>query len=175
MFASEISFATFIAEHRTESFTTFFSGVTELGDVWFCVFFAVLLAALLYGTKHSRYAAGLLLASIGSGCSVWALKLFFALPRPFDPIALISIDSFSFPSGHAAAAAALYGFIIYIVSKTIRTNWRGEALIAALGALIILIGFSRLYLGVHYLSDVVAGYIVGFVWARVGTYVSKRR
>ena len=79
---------------------------------------------------------------------------------------------FAFPSGHATRAVAFYGFLLFILWPRLTSMWKKIALIIT--ALIILgIGFSRLYLGVHYLSDVVAGYLIGafFVW--LGIKISR--
>ena len=76
--------------------------------------------------------------------------------------------SFSFPSGHATIAVAFYGFIIYFLIKNVK-SWNRKINIFFTGfILIILIGFSRLYLGVHFVSDVWAGYLIGAIWLIIG-------
>lgn len=162
-----------LAEARTEPLTTLFSLITELGDVWFCIFAASLICLFLYAARQKKYVPELFIISIGSALTVWGLKLLFALPRPVDPIALISIDSFSFPSGHAAAAATLYGFLIWMMVGAGKTDRTRTLLAGFFFFLIVLIGFSRLYLGVHYLTDVVAGYVVGFAWIAIGVALAR--
>ncbi|RYF27698.1 MAG: phosphatase PAP2 family protein, partial [Chloroflexi bacterium] len=76
---------------------------------------------------------------------------------------LITETSFSFPSGHSAGSSAL---AVCIIALLWRTKWRVPALIIA-PLYIVLIGFSRMYLGVHYLTDVIAGWIVGITWVLV--------
>lgn len=173
MLPVDAAVATGIAQARTEPFTAFFSLVTELGDVWFTIFAASLICVFLYTSWQKRFVPELLLISIGSALTVWGLKLLFALPRPTDPIALLALDSFSFPSGHAAAAATLYGFLLWMMLGTGKTDRIRTLFAGIFFALIILVGLSRLYLGVHYLTDVIAGYVVGFAWVAIGIVLSR--
>lgn len=175
MFPLDLTIAASLAAARTDGLASFFSVVTNLGEVWFCIFAASLICLFLFAAKQQRFVPELFVISIGSAATVWALKLFFAMPRPVDPIALMTIDSFSFPSGHAAAAATLYGFLLWMMLGTGKTD-RIRALFAAIFfAIIVLVGFSRLYLGVHYLSDVVAGYFVGFIWVMIGISLARSK
>lgn len=90
------------------------------------------------------------------------LKLYFGRPRP--PFAIIDISSLSFPSGHAMAGGVFYGVLIYLTWISVRTrHWRWFLTIF-FTLLILLIGFSRIYLKVHYATDVLAGYIMGLLW-----------
>jgi membrane-associated phospholipid phosphatase len=90
------------------------------------------------------------------------MKLFFAKPRPELWPRLISETSFSFPSGHAVGSMVVYGFIGYILAREFPIYQR--YIYTAASILIIAIGFSRLYLGVHYPTDIIAGYGVGILW-----------
>jgi membrane-associated phospholipid phosphatase len=90
------------------------------------------------------------------------MKLFFAKSRPELWTRLISEHSFSFPSGHAVGSMVVYGFIAYILAKELPTYRRYVDAVSSI--LIIAIGFSRLYLGVHYPTDIIAGYGVGLLW-----------
>jgi membrane-associated phospholipid phosphatase len=90
------------------------------------------------------------------------LKLAFAKLRPQLWAQLISETSSSFPSGHSLGSVVIYGFLAYLLA----TEFRRSALViyGVASGLILAIGFSRLYLGVHWLTDVIAGYLVGFLW-----------
>jgi membrane-associated phospholipid phosphatase len=90
------------------------------------------------------------------------LKLAFGKLRPQLWTQLISETSSSFPSGHSLGSLVIYGFLAYLLA----TEFRRFALVinGVACALILAIGFSRLYLGVHWLTDVIAGYLVGFLW-----------
>ncbi len=92
------------------------------------------------------------------------LKGEFHRVRPAPVLGMIPVQAFSFPSGHAMVSAAFYGFLAYLSWRVLRGWWRTASTLALL-ALVLAIGLSRLYLGVHYLTDVLAGYLAGFVWA----------
>ena len=90
------------------------------------------------------------------------LKSFFSRTRPSD-LMIIEEDGYSFPSGHAQASMAFYGLIIcFIYHSNLQKKWR-NLLISFLFFLIFLVGITRIYLGVHYVSDVLAGYLVSYV------------
>ncbi len=91
-----------------------------------------------------------------------AMKLFFAKPRPALWDRLITETSFSFPSGHAVGSMVVYGFIAYILAKEFQQF--KQFIYAITSVLIISIGFSRLYLGVHYPTDIIAGSGIGILW-----------
>ena len=99
----------------------------------------------------------------------YTLKTTFLRERPPIEYRAITEAGYSFPSGHAMAAGAFYGFLIYIVAKSNLSVRLKRLLIGLLSLLIALVGFSRVYLGVHYLSDVVAGYAVSLAYLLVFT------
>lgn len=175
MLPVDVAVAVGLAEARTEPLTKLFSLITALGDVWFCIFAASLICLFLYASKQKRFVPELFIISLGSALTVWMMKLFFAMPRPTDPIALMTIDSFSFPSGHAAAAATLYGFLLWMMVGTGKIDRMRTLFAGIFFFIIVLVGFSRLYLGVHYLSDVIAGYIVGFAWVMIGISLARSK
>jgi undecaprenyl-diphosphatase len=95
------------------------------------------------------------------------LKAVFARPRPDGAERVLFGDSWSFPSGHAMGTFVLCGVAAYIVLRTIR-SWTARALLVGLAlAWSLAMGFSRIYLGVHYVSDVAAGFLVGAAWVAV--------
>ena len=83
--------------------------------------------------------------------------------RPADPL-IQGVTNFSFPSGHAFMSVAFYGLLIAWIMTSIKSNWQRQAAITFLVLLILLIGFSRIYLRVHYLTDVIAGLCTGTIW-----------
>ena len=124
-----------------------------------------LFMALYFVRKRARYHLLALMLTIPVGMLMdGMLKYAFQRSRPAWDDPILMIGGFSFPSGHAMAATLLYGFLAtFVVRKVQAWRWRVLAVLAA-GLLIALIGFSRLYLGVHYLSDVLAGMAAGAAW-----------
>jgi undecaprenyl-diphosphatase len=108
----------------------------------------------------------LLLSSIGSWLINNALKLFIARPRPVGDLVEVYLEheTLSFPSGHVVSYVALYGFLFYLVYVLARRSALRSVLLVVLGALVFLIGLSRVYLGAHWASDVIGGYLFGTVW-----------
>ena len=91
------------------------------------------------------------------------LKFIVARPRP-EILRLVKETGYSFPSGHAMVSFGFYGFLIYLIYKNISNKKIKYPLIISLSLLILLIGISRIYLGVHYFTDVIGGFIIAFVY-----------
>lgn len=138
--------------------------ITRLGD-GIVVVMVVLTSAVFLWLTHHRWSVFLLLGGVIGGQVVNnLLKLVFDRPRPDIVDVATSVQTSSFPSGHAMAAILAYGTVAYLASRLEptpalrRTTWA----IAAL--LVIGIGASRMYLGVHYPSDVIGGFVAGLAW-----------
>lgn len=147
----------------TPAATSFFEAVTTLG------FQGLWLIALLVGFYFLRQRQRLRLlvwiaALVGGEALDFLLKSWFARPRPqfADPLAVALY--YSFPSGHAMLSLVTYGLLAYFLFTSLRHAYLRVPVVAGLILLILLIGFSRLYLGVHYASDVLAGFAVGGLW-----------
>jgi len=111
--------------------------------------------------------------AISSLVLMFLLKYLFQRKRPVAPL-LKAAKGLSFPSGHAIMSVTFYGLIIYIVWETIPDRLLKNLLIIALIVLILLIGYSRIYLRVHYASDVLAGFIIGLLWLSISLSVLQR-
>jgi undecaprenyl-diphosphatase len=159
----DLRIETLLAVFRTPGIAGFFVWVTLLGE-GITVAGILAGAALLFylGMKRS-YMAGLFVSVLGSELMSHFIKILVHRPRPGGSIPFFTESSFSFPSGHATVAVALYGFLAYFFLKNFRRG-KGKALLAFMLAIILGIGFSRLYLGVHFLSDVWGGYLLGALW-----------
>jgi membrane-associated phospholipid phosphatase len=136
--------------------------ITALGDPGMVI--AVFISTISWLGMKRRYADGIRFLIICAGGLLinQVMKLFFAKPRPELWTRLISEHSFSFPSGHAVGSMVVYGFIGYILAREFPVYQR--YMYTAASILIVAIGFSRLYLGVHYPTDIIAGYGVGILW-----------
>jgi membrane-associated phospholipid phosphatase len=123
-----------------------------------------LAATLLWRAKLRRDAVLLFAAMAGGAVLDTVLKLHFKRVRPDVPWAFVTEHSFSFPSGHSAGAVVLYGVITYLLWNHLGCVWHRVAV--TVGALLLIagIGASRVYLGVHYPTDVAAGYLIGLMW-----------
>ena len=121
--------------------------------------------------------AACLLISLGS---IWlltnAIKIIVGRPRPSPDMVYVYYypATYSFPSGHVTTYMALYGFLFYLVYTLMRPSSLRSALLLLLGALIGLVGLSRVYLGAHWASDVFGGYCLGFIWLALTIYFYRR-
>lgn len=101
------------------------------------------------------------------------LKFIFQRERPID--SLITETGYSFPSGHSFVAITFYGLLIYLI---INSKWKNNIkiiLVSLLGLIILMIGISRIYLGVHYPTDVVAGFVAGVIYLMIFININKRK
>lgn len=150
--------------HATPTLTDAMKSITLLAS-WPVVTGICLFMATYFVWKRSHYRLLALTLTIPVGMLLNALlKLAFHRSRPTWDDPILMIENFSFPSGHAMMATLLYGFLAAFGVRKAQA-WRRRVLtVLAAGMLIVLIGFSRLYLGVHYLSDVLAGMAAGSAW-----------
>lgn len=124
--------------------------------------------------RKYRLALGLAVAFLGSNLAWLALKQVLARPRPGFAHTAFFENGWSFPSGHATNAFALAVFASIVIARHVSGRMR-VALIAALILFAATIAFARVYLGVHYLSDVLAGALLGCIFGVIGAYASRQR
>lgn len=161
----------FISRFITPNITKFFVIITEMGD-YIGVFIATI-TILIYNYKHNmKRNISLILILILCSAYVLVTKNIFQRPRP-DILQLISIDGFSFPSGHSTFSIAIYGYLIYLINKD-NNKWWKIVVTTLLVLLIVCIGLSRIYLGVHYFSDVLAGFISGLIILNLVLVIENR-
>jgi undecaprenyl-diphosphatase len=154
-----------IAAHRTPALEPVMLEITFLGTGTVVIMIVLVSGMFLWLSNH-RYSAALLLISTAGGILLNnLLKAGFGRPRPQVFDWGTDVISWSFPSGHAMSAAVVYGTVAYLAAR-LQTRHL-HRLLTMLGALILifLIAASRLYLGVHYPSDVLAGIVIGLAWA----------
>jgi undecaprenyl-diphosphatase len=115
-----------------------------------------------------------LIAAVASGATLGTLlKLGFERPRPEIVAHLVQVNTTSFPSGHAMNSAVVYLTLGALLART-EPDWRVRTYIVAVAiALTAVIGFSRVYLGVHWPSDVLAGWVVGAIWAVLCSFIAR--
>ena len=135
--------------------------ITYSGGILVVSLITILNAISLTYHNKTREALKLILVVLATAVSVLILKIVFGTARPVDAFYIES--SPSFPSGHAALAMAHYGFLFLTIWKHDKHHLKHPSLIL-LALLIFAIGWSRLYLNVHFLIDVLAGYLIGVIW-----------
>jgi membrane-associated phospholipid phosphatase len=138
--------------------------LTWIGSPVVLVPVVALAAILLWRAKLRRDAVVLLAAMAGGAVLDALLKLHFRRIRPDVQWAFVTEHSFSFPSGHSAGAVVLYGVVTYLLWEHLGRVWHRVTVTVVALLLIAGIGASRVYLGVHYPTDVAAGYLVGLMW-----------
>lgn len=148
--------------------------ITHLGSAYVEIGLLLLLSALLL--FRSKYVPEMILLAVtlsGAWLLNIGLKAFFQRARP-DLVHFVQVEGYSFPSGHAMVAAAFYGVLGYLLWLNLRKRGKPAWYVAVLTIFLITgIGLSRIYLGVHFASDVVAGFIAGGVWAAVCIVIHK--
>ncbi|MFA5188582.1 MAG: LssY C-terminal domain-containing protein [Patescibacteria group bacterium] len=152
---------------RQASLVKIFTWITILGEWEFELGIIALISGLLWLWHKKNYILPFWLILAGTEIFVYLGKIIIRRPRP-EEVAIYLEKSASFPSGHAALAMALFGFLIYFSWRNLK-NWKNKLNILFAGALVIIaVGFSRLYLGLHYLSDVLGGYLLALLWLIIG-------
>ena len=137
--------------------------VSEVGDTFGYLFIIILTSMILFFKKVWKLAIqGILILIIASGLNI-LLKGLVARPRPFDD-PLVYASFYSFPSGHAMSAMVFYGFLIHIVFSLEIKSWLKYVFTLIFVCFSFVIGLSRIYLGVHYASDILGGYFAGLIW-----------
>jgi len=151
----------------TPTLTTFFLVFTVAGSVEALASLGLVVTAI-YALQRRRLHMVTWLAALAGGVVLSKLlKPLFARSRPSFADPLLVESSYSFPSTHAILSLIAYGVLAYFIVLALRT-WRAKtSVIFGAALLVLLIGLSRMYLGVHYFSDVVAGYAAGSVWLSV--------
>lgn len=131
--------------------------VTQLASPLFLIILTIALIILIKNIKIREYiCANLIISTVLN----FGLKNIVRRARP-DEFRIIEEAGYSFPSGHSMVSMAFYGLLIYLIYKKVNNKYLKNCLIILLSMIILLIGLSRIYLGVHYTSDVLAGFLLG--------------
>jgi undecaprenyl-diphosphatase len=144
--------------------TTFMERITALGSGQFLVPLALGLVLAFLLSRRSHDALVIFITLAGAGFLEWVLKLWFKIPRPTVFHVIPLPNSYSFPSGHALVSFCFYGVLASFVAGYTRNRLARLSTWIIAAILVVLIGISRIYLGVHNASDVLAGSAAAFVW-----------
>jgi membrane-associated phospholipid phosphatase len=168
----DVEFSRWLHVHSDPSLVSVMKVVTLAGNSAFLALLTLGVAAYLLRHRRINEAVLLCFAALGIEVLNAGLKLLFHRPRP--EIAYVHLDTYSFPSGHAAGASAIYAVVLYLFARHAHRAWR-IALSFAYVAVVATVGFSRLYLEVHFLSDVLAGVSLGAAWASACLFLLETR
>ncbi|WP_225519250.1 MULTISPECIES: phosphatase PAP2 family protein [Priestia] len=172
--ASDHSIISFIQGFESPGLTAIMKGFTFIGSTPSVAVISLFSLFFLYKVLKHRTELILFIAIIvGSPILNELLKLLFHRARP-DFHRLIKINGYSFPSGHAMSAFAVYGVLSFLLWRHIPTRWGRTLLIVTSIIMILTIGISRIYLGVHYPSDVIGGYFASGCWLAIAIWFYQR-
>lgn len=145
---------------RNDILTVIMKIITSFGNAIPVLLIAII---IIINTKDKKMPIWIILNLFFATVLNQILKYIVQRNRP-EGYRLIDESGYSFPSGHSMVSTAFYGFLIYLVIKKVKNKYLRNVLVILLGILIVLIGFSRVYLGVHYASDVIAGFFISIAY-----------
>lgn len=162
--ASDVRFSNWLLAHRSPWLTSAMFMITSLGATGMVIGVTVIFLAYLLWRRRYYWFAAVVPTVFGGMLLNRLLKYAFQRPRPHFDDPILSLTNYSFPSGHTMAAAVLYGVLAaYFLAQA--EDWPRRTLIIFAAALLItLVGFSRIYLGAHYLTDVLGAMAEGLAW-----------
>jgi undecaprenyl-diphosphatase len=165
-----------LATYASQGLLRFLAIITVLGNKEFLLPFGTLVTLILVMQRHRILAVAWVIATGTGSLLNMALKAVFERTRPVHEHGFITEDGWSFPSGHASGSMLVYGLLAYILIRHTPRAWHLPVAITAV-TLIVFVGFSRVLLQVHYLSDVLAGYASASAWGAlcIAGYESVRR
>lgn len=156
-----------VAKMRAPWLTVAAIDVTALGSLTLVVLFSAFTLVVLLVLRDRLGALQLLAASVGAGILMTLTKNAIERIRPDEAQQLIVVSGFSYPSGHSLSTSALYLTIAIIAGRHVQHSGARAAIFLAVSAVLLMVGASRVYLGVHYATDVVSGILLGAAWALV--------
>lgn len=152
-----------------DGLTPILKAITELGGVAFTVLAGVLI--FMFCKKNRWF---ITIDLVGVTLVNQVIKHIIRRPRP-NVLRLVEESGYSFPSGHSMVSMAFYGIIIYLVYKNVSNKYLKWILIILLSLLILSIGFSRIYVGVHYFTDVAGGFLLGLAYLIIYINIYNKR
>jgi undecaprenyl-diphosphatase len=155
----------FTVEHRSAALTTVFHAFTDLGNPVPISAVAVLGGVLL--SRHARSRGPLVItaiAAVGVQVLVFSIKFAVHRPRPASPFPLETVGGYSFPSGHSTSSLVIFGVLAWLLGGQVRNRYARAAAWLPAVLFVLGIGFSRVYLGAHHPTDVLAAWVMGSAW-----------
>lgn len=166
-FNSDYKLITFSTKIRNKGLTNFFKILTYFGSIATLAILAVIMAIVCKPIWVKIFSV----VNIGAvAVFCWVVKHIIQRPRP-EGVALIIETGFSFPSAHAMGSVVFYGFLIFLMWKYFKNKPFNIAASIVLPILTIFVGYSRIYLGVHYFTDILVGFVSGVAYLAVAIFV----
>lgn len=161
-----------LAHSKVSDFlTSFFVNLTFFGSQNFLLpAYLILVAIFLVIKKLRKYSWRILATGVSGTIVMFGFKYLFGRDRPLEPL-LGAASGHSFPSGHAFSSLLFFGILIFIVIHAIKNNWLKYSLIIFLLFFSLLVGLSRIYLNVHYATDVIAGFSLAICWLLLSDWI----
>lgn len=154
----------------SDDMTSFMKILTNIGDT-LCIIIVTILCMFLF--KNNKIRASIVINLVVVTTMNIGLKYLFIRNRPTFNV-LVNESGYSFPSGHSMISIVFYGYLIYLIYKIIDNKKVKWLLISILSIVIVIIGFSRIYLGVHYASDVIGGFCFGISYLIIYIDIVKK-
>jgi undecaprenyl-diphosphatase len=163
-----------IRQMQSPMWTALFLAVTKLGSTIYLIIIGSVAGVAFIFLRWFRSFFLFVIVMVGQAALHHGFKWLFERPRPRGLISYREIESFSFPSGHAISALCMYGMIAWIVTRRMENPAITAAVWICAILLIFLIGASRAYIGIHYPTDVLAGWLGGLVWTAAVMSIDRR-
>lgn len=149
----------FMLSIRSDNLTKIMTSITNVGSAYALIVICILLLCFM---KDRKMAVKIIINLIFVFITSQVLKIIFHRPRP-DELYLVKVYDYSYPSGHAMVSLVFYGYLLYLINKSKLNKLFKVLFMIIIPILLLAIFFSRLYLGVHYLSDIISGILFGFI------------
>ncbi|MGY0503629.1 phosphatase PAP2 family protein [Nocardia sp. FBN12] len=150
--------------HRGEALTDIATVITDLGATLSMTILAVVTVGWFVLRRNLPVAALVAITSLGAGVLVWVIKRLVGRHRPPEASRLVFEPSLSYPSGHTLGSTVVVGIVAIVLIPQLARQWVRVAATVLAVAFPIAVGLSRIYLGVHWTTDVLAGWIIGLMW-----------
>ena len=174
----DVQWANWLHAHATPALTHVMLAVSALHDMLAMSIFTVALAIFLGWRRERDWLLGLVLVMPGGMILNTLFKFVFARARPHFVDPIVTLTSYSFPSGHVAASTLFYGFVAALLISHTQVLAQRVAVVSGALMMVALVAASRMYLGAHFFSDVLAAFFEGFAWLGlcfVGIHLTRHR
>lgn len=154
-----------LVKFRTQQLNQIAVDITALGSATVLIVIILITSSLFIFQKRFLMAGHLIASGLGSAVLTSFLKNYFERSRPEELFRLVDVQGYSYPSGHSLVASAVYFTLAILACETVKDTRAKSVVVVLFSLLVLFIGSSRIYLGVHYFSDVSAGILLGAAWS----------